>query len=185
MGSINLTGRQPPYPLHYSVKDKLHPDYVKFYNEHVTHQQQVHLQPVSASRSSGILIPGGGPKLPVGKTQDFTIHRRETEGADIKLRAFTPSRSKPENGWPVMVYYHGGGWVLGNIDTENTVCTNLCARANCVVITVDYRYSSPLLPSPLRFLFKIYEYMVNDEVDWHQKIPTPPQSMTHGKPYSG
>jgi acetyl esterase/lipase len=133
------SGPQPPYPLHKSIRDKLNPSYVQFYNSYIINQQQVHLQPVSASRSSGILIPGGGPKLPVGKTEDFYIHRRETQGPDVPVRVFTPATPKPENGWPVMVYYHGGGWVLGNIETENTVCTNLCKRADCVVITVDYR----------------------------------------------
>jgi acetyl esterase/lipase len=61
------------------------------------------------------------------------------------VRVFTPEGERPSDGWPVMVYYHGGGWVLGNIETENTVCTNLCKRANCVVISVDYRYL-PSLP---------------------------------------
>jgi triacylglycerol lipase len=144
MGSIQpeITGPQPPYPLHESVKDKLDPAYVEFYNKHIFDKQQVHLQPVSASRTSGILIPGGGPKLPVGKTEDFKLHRRETDGPDIPIRVFTPEGVRPENGWPVMMYYHGGGWVLGNIDTENTVCTNLCVRAGCVVVTVDYRYGT-------------------------------------------
>jgi len=154
MGSISPSGPQPPYPLHESVRDKLDPSYVQFYNSYVIHQQQVHLQPVSASRSSGILIPGGGPKLPVGKTEDFSIPRRETEGPNVPVRVFTPATPKPENGWPVMVYYHGGGWVLGNIDTENTVCTNLCKRADCVVITVDYRYFPCLLFHPPSILTK-------------------------------
>jgi triacylglycerol lipase len=148
MGSITASGPQPPYPLHESVRDKLDPSYVQFYNSYVIHQQQVHLQPISASRSSGILIPGGGPKLPVGKTEDLYIKRRETEGPDVPVRVFTPATPKPENGWPVMVYYHGGGWVLGNIETENTVCTNLCKRADCVVITVDYRYFSATYSHP-------------------------------------
>lgn len=141
-----IMGPQPPYPLHESVKDRLDDEYVKFYNEHVIDKQQVHLQPVQASRTSGILIPGGGPKQPVGSTQDISIPRRETEGPDIKLRVFTPDGTRPEKGWPLMVYYHGGGWVLGNIDTENTVCTHLCSRAKCVVVTVDYRYLPPLPP---------------------------------------
>lgn len=143
MGSVTpvRSGPLPPYPLHPSVEHKLDPVYRDFYNKHIFDKQQVHLQPVGESRTSGILIPGGGPKLPVGKTEDFKIHRRETDGPDVLVRVFTPHGMRPENGWPVMVYYHGGGWVLGNIDTENTVCTNLCARANCVVITVDYRYA--------------------------------------------
>ncbi len=138
-------GPQPPYPLHPSVKDKLDPVYVDFYNEHIFDKQQVHLQTVSASRTSGILIPGGGPKLPVGKTEDIQIQRRETGGENVPVRVFTPEGERPSNGWPVMVYYHGGGWVLGNIETENTVCTHLCQRARCVVISVDYRCLS-LLP---------------------------------------
>ncbi|KAK1141947.1 hypothetical protein N8T08_008270 [Aspergillus melleus] len=130
---------QPPYPLHSSVKDLLDPEYVDFYNQHVINLQQVHLQPVEASRTGGVLIPGGGPLLDVGKTEDITIRRRETEGPEILLRAFTPKGEKPASGWPVMLYFHGGGWVLGNINTENPVCTNLCVRGNCVVVTVDYR----------------------------------------------
>lgn len=139
MASQSKAGPQPPYPLHDSVKDKLDLEYVKFYNEHIFDKQQVHLQPVAASRTSGILIPGGGPQLPVGSTKDYTFSRSQTEGPDVAVRVFTPEGTKPEGGWPLMVYYHGGGWVLGNIDTENTVCSHLCARANCVVVSVDYR----------------------------------------------
>jgi acetyl esterase/lipase len=139
MGSTAPSGPQPPYPLHLSIKDKLDPSYLDFYNAHIIDKQQVHLQPVSASRTSGILIPGGGPRLPVGKTEDLKIQRVETEGPDVLVRVFTPEGEEPSEGWPVMVYFHGGGWVLGNIDTENTVCTNLCKRAGCVVISTDYR----------------------------------------------
>ncbi|KAJ5196840.1 hypothetical protein N7449_007319 [Penicillium cf. viridicatum] len=130
---------QPPYPLHESVKDLLDPEYVAFYNENVINNQQVHLQPVEASRTSGVLIPGAGPMLEVGKTQDITVQRRATEGPAVPIRCFTPKGQAPPGGWPVMLYFHGGGWVLGNIDTENVVCSNLCVRGNCVVITVDYR----------------------------------------------
>lgn len=143
MGSVTPSEPQPPYPIDESIRDRIDPVYAKFYNQYIINNQQVHYQPVSASRTSGVLIPGAGPKLPVGKTEDISIHRRETDGPDVRIRVFTPKSTKPENGWPVMVYYHGGGWVLGNIDTENVVCSNLCARANCVVISVDYRYISP------------------------------------------
>lgn len=130
------------------MADRIHPDYVKFYNEHIIDKQQVHLQPVEASRTSGILIPGGGPKLPVGKTEDISFKRKETEGPDVVVRVFTPEGNTPESGWPLMLYFHGGGWVLGNIETENTVCTNMCARARCVVVSVDYRYFTlPNLPN--------------------------------------
>jgi acetyl esterase/lipase len=127
------------YPIHESVKDRINPDYAKFYNEHLINLPQVQLQPVAASRSSGTLILGGGPSLPVAAIKDFSIHRRETDGPDIKVRTFTPEGERPEGGWPVMVYFHGGGWVLGNINTENSACTQMCSRARCVVVSVDYR----------------------------------------------
>ncbi|KAL2825920.1 Alpha/Beta hydrolase protein [Aspergillus cavernicola] len=129
----------PPYPLNPTIQPLLDPEYVDFYNTHVITKQQVHLQPVEASRTSGILIPGGGPLLEVGRTVDITINRRATDGPEILLRAFTPAGEAPSGGWPVMLYFHGGGWVLGNIETENVVCSNLCVRGGAVVVTVDYR----------------------------------------------
>ncbi|KAF3491956.1 uncharacterized protein GIQ15_01473 [Arthroderma uncinatum] len=142
---------QPPYPLHESVRDLLHPEYVAFYNSHIKDLQQVHYQPVGASRASGVLIPGAGPLIPVGETRDVAIKRKESDGPDVQVRCFWPdaAENEPENdaGWPVMLYFHGGGWVLGNLDTENAVCTNVCSRARCVVVTVGYRLG-PEIPFP-------------------------------------
>ncbi|KAI2465168.1 alpha/beta hydrolase fold-domain-containing protein [Annulohypoxylon bovei var. microspora] len=129
----------PPYPLHHSVTDRIDPQYAAFYNKHIYHNQQVHLQPIEASRASGTLIPGAGPPAFVAKAEDYFISRAETAGPRIGVRAFTPHGEKPEGGWPVCIYFHGGGWVLGTIDTENVIATNLCARSNCVVVAVDYR----------------------------------------------
>lgn len=130
----------PPYPLHPSILPHLNPEYLEFYNTHLLNTQVVHHQPISISRGNGILLPGAGPQLPVGSIQDFSIVRKESEGPDVLVRCFIPEGEKPEGGWPVMVYYHGGGWVLGNVGTENVVCSHLCARGNCIVISVDYRY---------------------------------------------
>ncbi|CRG83565.1 hypothetical protein PISL3812_00918 [Talaromyces islandicus] len=143
---------EPPYPLHPSVAARVHPEYAAFYNKYIINMQQVHLQPVSASRVGGVIIPGGGPILPVGKTEDFLIDRVATATAaagagPVKLRVFTPEGSPPETGWSVFLYFHGGGWVLGNIDTENTVCSNVCQRAGVVVVSVDYRLA-PENPFP-------------------------------------
>jgi hypothetical protein len=194
MGSMEAPGPQPPYPLHESIKHRLDPTYASFYNTHIFDKQQVHLQPVSASRTSGILIPGGGPKLPVGKTEDLSLPRFQTEGPEVPIRVFTPEGERPTEGWPVLVYYHGGGWVLGNIDTENTVCTNICNRASCVVITTDYRYTPPPPPSPSLplksgsspILFYVIvklkgEKSSNTPKAWHQRTLTQQLFTTAGK----
>jgi acetyl esterase/lipase len=155
---------QPLYPLHDSVKDLLDPEYINFYNKYLLDAPQVHYQPVAASRSSGRLIPvwpscwrekgkgnesplfketntfqGGTENVPVGKTIDAKVARKESLGEDVPVRVFVPQGTPPLSGWPVFLWYHGGGWVLGNIDTENSLCTRLCTRANCLVITTDYR----------------------------------------------
>ncbi|GME34714.1 triacylglycerol lipase [Neofusicoccum parvum] len=130
---------QPPYPLHPAIAPRLDPVYRDFYNEHIADKQQVHLQPVAASRTSGVLLPGGGATPPVGSIRDCSVRRRETDGPEVRVRCFTPDGEAPAAGWPVAVWFHGGGWVLGNIDTENTVSANLCSRARWVVVSPDYR----------------------------------------------
>jgi acetyl esterase len=40
---------------------------------------------------------------------------------------------------PVLVYFHGGGWVIGNIDSHDSVCRHLANGARCAVVSVDYR----------------------------------------------
>lgn len=103
---------EPPYPLHESIIDKLNPEYLKFYNEHLYDKQVVHHQPISVSRGNGVLLPGAGPQLPVGRIEDFAVKRRESEGPDVMVRCFTPEGEMPVGGWPGMIYYHGGGWLV-------------------------------------------------------------------------
>jgi acetyl esterase len=55
---------------------------------------------------------------------------------DLPVRVYTPAGREP---FPLVLYFHGGGWVLGNLDTHDPVCRALCAGAECVVISVGYR----------------------------------------------
>lgn len=138
------------FPLHPSVKDRLHPEYVAFYNKHLLNLPPAHCLPLSVSRAGGNAIACHSDPLPVGRVQDICIPQRarqETNGPDIPIRCFTPQGTPPSSGWPLVLYYHGGGWVFGDLSTENNVCTNICNRARAVVITTDYR-SATLLSVP-------------------------------------
>jgi acetyl esterase len=51
---------------------------------------------------------------------------------------------------PVLVWYHGGGWVIGDLDTADTTCRKLASRSGALVVSVDYRLA-PEHPAPAPF----------------------------------
>jgi len=57
----------------------------------------------------------------------------------IPLRLYRPLGTARTDVLPVLVYYHGGGWVIGDLDTHDTLCRELCNLSGCAVIAVDYR----------------------------------------------
>ena len=74
-----------------------------------------------------------GPPEPVQKVEDREI---PGPGGTIPLRIYTPEGEAP---LPLLVYFHGGGWVLSNLDTHDMLCRKLANRASCIVVSVDYR----------------------------------------------
>jgi len=59
-----------------------------------------------------------------------------TEAGAVPVRTYAPSGDGP---WPVLVFFHGGGWVLGNLETHDGLCRALANCARCLVVAVDYR----------------------------------------------
>ena len=57
----------------------------------------------------------------------------------IPLRCYRPLGSDASTVLPVLVYYHGGGWTIGDLDTHDTLCRELCNLSGCAVVAVDYR----------------------------------------------
>lgn len=57
----------------------------------------------------------------------------------IPLRSYRPAAASPDAVLPVLVYYHGGGWVIGDLDTHDVLCRQLSNLAGCAVVAVDYR----------------------------------------------
>jgi len=65
-------------------------------------------------------------------------------GGEIPVRVYTPQGEGP---FPVLVYYHGGGWVLFDLDVYDASCRGLANAGGCVVLSVDYR-QAPEHPYP-------------------------------------
>jgi acetyl esterase len=58
----------------------------------------------------------------------------------IPARLYTPLRLRQANGLaPCLVFFHGGGWVIGNLDSHDVVCRKLADEGQLIVISVDYR----------------------------------------------
>ena len=57
----------------------------------------------------------------------------------IDLRLYRPLGVAGDVALPVLVYYHGGGWVIGDLDTHDTLCRGLAQGAGVAVVSVDYR----------------------------------------------
>lgn len=70
--------------------------------------------------------------------QMATVLERRIDGPDgtIGLRIYTPAGSGP---FPLMMFFHGSGFVLCSLDTHDGMCRNLAAGIGCVVVSVDYR----------------------------------------------
>ena len=57
----------------------------------------------------------------------------------IPLRAYRPAGCADAQTLPVLVYFHGGGWVIGALDTHDPLCRELANASGCAVVAVDYR----------------------------------------------
>jgi acetyl esterase/lipase len=81
--------------------------------------------------------PGSTPTpAEIGVVRDLTA---DGPGGPIPLRAYRPAGVAPGTALPVLVYYHGGGWVIGDLDTHDVQCRQITAEAGIMVIAVDYR----------------------------------------------
>ena len=74
-----------------------------------------------------------GPPEQAVPTEDRTI---PGPAGEVPIRIYRPSS---DAALPVVVYFHGGGWVIGNIETHDTSCHRLAAGVPAVVVSVDYR----------------------------------------------
>ena len=73
---------------------------------------------------------------PFADVAAVTEHRVPVAGGEIALRLYSPGGAGPH---PALVFYHGGGWVIGDLDTHDGVCRSLTNAAGCMVASVDYR----------------------------------------------
>lgn len=85
----------------------------------------------------GALCRYFAPPLPSGlRVED---HALAVAGRQIRLRLYRPAAAMPSAGWPCVLYLHGGGWMLGDLDSHAFIAAPLAQECAAVVLVVDYR----------------------------------------------
>jgi len=77
-----------------------------------------------------------GTPTPVHRVEDRTL---PGAALDVPVRVYWPRAASAGELLPLVVYYHGGGWVIGDLDTHDAIARYLCTHADVIVVNVDYR----------------------------------------------
>lgn len=83
------------------------------------------------ARANEMLVLEPGPEM--FAVDDMTI---PGPAGDLSIRLYQPVEA---DAGPALVWFHGGGWVLGNIDMDDGTCRRIAQRAGCRVVSVEYR----------------------------------------------
>ena len=81
---------------------------------------------------------------PIHRSQDRSI---PGPAGEIPVRVYWPREAGSGETLGVFIYLHGGGFVIGDLDTHDPLCRRLCNRGDCIVVSVDYRLA-PEHPFP-------------------------------------
>ena len=76
------------------------------------------------------------PTPDIGSVHDFSVPGKH---GPIPVRHYRPIGKNPNEVLPVLIYFHGGGWVVGDLESHDALCRQLSNGAGCAVIAVDYR----------------------------------------------
>lgn len=83
-------------------------------------------------------------------------------GGDIPIRIYQPQGDGP---FGILVYFHGGGWVIGDLDTADAVCREIATLAEVIVVSVDYRLAPEhVYPAAVQDSYAALQW-VNDNLE--------------------
>lgn len=96
-------------------------------------------------------------QVPLKKMEDLMIPVRD--GEQIPLRIYTPNGRRP---FPIIIYFHGGGWVLNDIETCDATCQLLAAETKSIVVSVGYRLAPEYkFPIPLFDAYDAFQWTID------------------------
>ena len=92
----------------------------------------------------GAAAAAAHPPIPMARVEALTV---PGQGGPIPARLYVPGGLPANEPTPLLVFYHGGGWVIGDLDTHDNVCRFLAAAVGTAVLSIEYRLA-PEHPFP-------------------------------------
>lgn len=121
--------------------------------------QEARKQPTPADAVSAVMKEHSIP-MPANNV-DTAGKSIPVPGGEVHVRIYTPKTGK--EAYPVIVYYHGGGWVIANLDTYNASAQGLAEQAEAVVVSVAYRQAPEYkFPTAHNDSYAAYEWVVKN-----------------------
>jgi len=112
----------------------VHPQYRVFLDHIAAAGRSANPDPPLAERRANYrAMQPVAPDIPVAHIEERRI---PGPGGEIPVRIYTPPGKGP---FPAFMHFHGGGWVIGDLDTVDALSREICRLAHCVVVAVDYR----------------------------------------------
>lgn len=118
----NSKDKEVYQPIHPHIRGRLDPEYVRFHDNVLSYIKPSEQQPwhPSARDEPSPFAHGAQKRSRVGSQTDHNA-------GEFQIRVFTPEGFAPtKEGWPTLVWFHGGGFVMGGLDSEIGFLTHVC-----------------------------------------------------------
>ncbi|MEP6660592.1 MAG: alpha/beta hydrolase [Acidimicrobiales bacterium] len=90
--------------------------------------------PLDQLRGLIVELSSQAPRDEVAEVRDLVV-----DEGDVPIRLYRPAGSSPSDVLGVLVWFHGGGWTIGNVEASDSTCRSLANRSGAAVVSVDYR----------------------------------------------
>ena len=128
--------------------------------------QEARMQPSAADGAKAVMAKKGMSTTPDAAvtTQDLPYGSDPKQFARIYKPANAPAGGKP---MPVVVYYHGGGWVIADVDTYDAAPRAMAKALNAIVVSVEYRHAPEFkFPAQHDDAFAAYRWTASNAASW-------------------
>jgi acetyl esterase len=131
----------------------------------LAHSGQTPIEKTSVAEAragyDAFMLEMGGRAAPIGEIVDRTI---DGPAGRLRVRTYRPADTVARL-LPAILYFHGGGWVMGSLEGYDLVCRYFCARTGCAVVAVDYRLAPEhKFPAAIDDAVAAYRWLATDAV---------------------